>query len=186
MPLCCAAEMVGFPVHAACSTRRTVRTPCRLQIPSVAGDRAYYSFEPHSAWRFIVLDTFDIAVIGNHPQSEEFKEAWEMLADHVNVCSVFVQCCCVADGSTSEPPEVPRIMQSPDVCVYGSDDVPDLHRRWKPHNGAVGKAQLEWVRAELNAAKASGQRALVFAHCPIHPPTVGKRVSSLLWNFDEC
>jgi hypothetical protein len=74
-------------VHAASDTRGTVSTPCRLQIPSVAGDRAYYTFEPHSGWRCIFLDAFDDSLIGNHPDSEEYKEAWGMLAGHVNVCS---------------------------------------------------------------------------------------------------
>lgn len=40
----------------------------------------------------------------------------------------------------------------------------------KPWNGGVSDVQLQWLGSEIDEAKASGQRAIVFAHHPVFPP----------------
>lgn len=46
------------------------------------GDRCYYSFVPHPRLRMIVLDTFDVSVIGNAYDGAEHLEAVALLDQH--------------------------------------------------------------------------------------------------------
>jgi hypothetical protein len=42
-----------------------------LQIPAAADGASYYSFSPHPAWRFVVIDAYDISLLGwpdGHPR----------------------------------------------------------------------------------------------------------------------
>ena len=79
---------------------------CRLQIPSLHGDRAYYSFQPHPKWLCVVLDTFDLSVCGQDTGSERHRESenflrWQqvslrpMLADSLSGTSGYL-CQCTA------------------------------------------------------------------------------------------
>ena len=49
-------------------------------------------------------------------------------------------------------------------------------RTW---NGAVGDAQLQWLRARLRDARAAGEPVVVFCHFPVYPDNVHN-----LWNCD--
>lgn len=55
----------------------------------------------------------------------------------------------------------------------------------KPHpkrwNGGIGKVQMEWIKAELDAAKEAGRRVVVFNHYPAIPVGNGHN----LWNAEE-
>ena len=42
-------------------------------------------------------------------------------------------------------------------------------RRFVPYNGGLGSEQMTWLRAELAAASAAGERVLVFCHVILHP-----------------
>lgn len=42
-----------------------------LHIPPAADGASYYSFSPHPAWRFVVVDSYDISLLGwpdTHPR----------------------------------------------------------------------------------------------------------------------
>eukprot|EP00892_Ulva_mutabilis_P004248 jgi/Ulvmu1/2195/UM013_0041.1 len=130
-------------------SRRRLRDSLGMMGP---GDRCYYSFVPHSSLRMLVLDTFDVALIGNEPDSAEAAEARDLLHQH----------------QAQEPLEPT-----------------DVRRRWQHFNGAVGKAQLRWMREELAAAAELQQRAVICSHCPIHPRSAGARTKSLLWNYED-
>jgi manganese-dependent ADP-ribose/CDP-alcohol diphosphatase len=54
-----------------------------------------------------------------------------------------------------------------------------------PFNGALSQQQLTWLRDELDDAKQQGQRVLVFGHCPLHPGSVGERLRTLTWNYQD-
>ena len=44
------------------------------------GTASYYSFEPHASWRFIVLDGYDVSVLGwppGHPLHEQAQTILE-------------------------------------------------------------------------------------------------------------
>lgn len=66
-----------------CYTRHRLRKRLGMTGP---GDRCYYSFVPHPRLRMIVLDTFDVAVIGNASHSDEYVEAAALLDQHEVRC----------------------------------------------------------------------------------------------------
>lgn len=46
----------------------------RLNIPTSPDGGSYYSFSPHPAWLFVVLDAYDISLLGwpqDHPRHLE-------------------------------------------------------------------------------------------------------------------
>ena len=59
----------------------------RAQLSEAAflkhGDREYYSFSPHDGWRFVVLDPYQIALIG-HSQDDPRRRAAVELIGHKN------------------------------------------------------------------------------------------------------
>jgi manganese-dependent ADP-ribose/CDP-alcohol diphosphatase len=54
------------------------------------------------------------------------------------------------------------------------------HPKLPDYNGALGTAQLEWVRSQLDDAKSAGQPVLIFGHYPVLPAD-----SHVLWNAAE-
>jgi 3',5'-cyclic AMP phosphodiesterase CpdA len=49
------------------------------------------------------------------------------------------------------------------------------------YNAGIGKVQMEWIAAELEAAQAAGQRVIVFCHYPLIPAADPHN----LWNAEE-
>ena len=54
-------------------------------------------------------------------------------------------------------------------------------RRMGRSSGAIGAEQMEWLDKELAAAKAAGQRVILFNHYPVMPANDGYN----LWNAEE-
>lgn len=51
----------------------------------------------------------------------------------------------------------------------------------KDYNAGIGKGQMEWMAAELEAAQTAGQRVIIFCHYPLIP--AGNPLN--LWNAEE-
>jgi manganese-dependent ADP-ribose/CDP-alcohol diphosphatase len=72
----------AFDQLAGCRTYHMIGNHClynlprnklheMLQIPPAADGASYYSFSPHPAWRFVVIDAYDISLLGwpdSHPR----------------------------------------------------------------------------------------------------------------------
>jgi manganese-dependent ADP-ribose/CDP-alcohol diphosphatase len=54
-------------------------------------------------------------------------------------------------------------------------------RQAVPWNGALGDAQMRWLKKELEASKLAGQQVIVFNHYPVCPTGDGHN----LWNAEE-
>lgn len=109
-----------------------------LKIPSP--DRAYYNFSPSPEYRIVVLDGYDISVIGwpqDHPKS---LMALKFLQE-----------------------KNPNTDKNSPVGLVG------LERRFLMFNGAVGKEQLEWLDGVLRDATTLQQKVLVCCHLPLDP-----------------
>jgi manganese-dependent ADP-ribose/CDP-alcohol diphosphatase len=123
-----------------------------------AGGRTYRSFAPHSGWRFIVLDAFEISTIGwpdAHPNS---IEAWKLLDAHN-----------------------PNDCRRRDIDLrQGMDGVA---QRFMPYNGAYGPVQLQWLETELKLAGESGEKVVVITHVGVGPGSCTD--DTLAWDYDE-
>jgi len=116
----------------------------------------YYSFQPIKGWRCIVLDAFDISILGLQETDEKYKEAVTLLKKN-NPNDVF----------------------SNNDWLQGLSGV---QRRWLPYNGAISTKQLDWIEKELKEATELKERVLIFCHVPIYLPAT--HVETLIWNYD--
>lgn len=121
---------------------------------------AAYSFtaDPDtSLWEIIVLDSYDMAVIGypeDHPKTIGGKKV--LLENNPNALA---------------------------VGVDWFDGLPEERHRWVQYNGGIGKKQLDWFRDVLHTVTAHGRKAIVITHVPAFEPT--STVSTILWNSED-
>jgi manganese-dependent ADP-ribose/CDP-alcohol diphosphatase len=126
------------------------------RLGTAPGGSSYYSFTPHSGWRFIILDSYDISVVDPiHPTGR--LAARELLR-------------------ANNPNDVD------DPQADWKSGLTGVDRRFLPYNGALGAAQLRWLEAELAAAAAANHRAVILSHIPLHP--LAARATGLAWNYD--
>ena len=123
------------------------------------GDREYYSFAPARGWRVVVLDPYQLALIGHAPDDPRRREAVELIG-----------------------------ARNPGVDPSGVGgawfrDVSGLDKRFVPYNGGLGQEQLRWLRTELRAAAAADERVLIFCHVILHPEACGG--STMVWDYPE-
>lgn len=55
----------------------------------IDGTSSYYSFSPHQAWRFVVLDTYDVSMLG-WPESHPLHQQAKAILDEKNINEVTV------------------------------------------------------------------------------------------------
>lgn len=110
-----------------------------LQIPTKNGT-SYYTFSPATGFRIIVLDGYDISVMGwpeGHPHRDE--------ANHV---------------LEEKNPNADR--NSP-VGLVG------VEGRFVMFNGGVGKEQLSWLYKALEEATEYKEKVIICCHIALHP-----------------
>eukprot|EP00210_Caulerpa_lentillifera_P008815 g8411.t1 len=114
-----------------------------LKKLDVQNELGYYSFQPISSWRFVVLNTSDISLFSwpaGHPNT---KQAEQIL--HEN---------------------------NPKTDKGDPEGLIGLNRRFVNFNGGVSKDQLDWFTKELELAEENSQKVVVFTHIPIYPDSV--------------
>ncbi len=125
----------------------------------------YYSYvyppsnSQHSI-KFIVLDTYDIALMRRSPEfSIKRKMAVEILQQHNGKN--------YREGNENSP-----------------EGLEGLQKRFVAFNGAVGETQLDWLRDELEATRHENhnQKVIILSHQPIHPGS--SNPVCLIWNYD--
>jgi len=133
------------------------------------GNAEYYSFLAFRGFRIIVLDAYQLSLIGfGDDQKDDPRRlaAVELLAK-----------------------ENPNI--SPDGAPGSNwfDGIPEgsYQRRFVPYNGGYGKEQLGWLESELETAKSNQERVIVLSHVVMHPKACGnpKGGSSFMWDYDK-
>lgn len=125
--------------HCLYNLSRDVLHP-KLNIAPDSSKGAYYDFSPHPKCRFVVVDTYDISVLGwpeGHPKR---KLATELL------------------NNKNQNPD-----QNSSAGLVNED------QRWVKFNGALGKEQLDWLEGVLKDAKEKNQIVIVFSHVALHP-----------------
>jgi manganese-dependent ADP-ribose/CDP-alcohol diphosphatase len=119
----------------------------------------YYSFHPVPGWRFLILDPYQEAIIGWEPGSAQHTAALATLRLH-NPNDVLSNCNWKAG-------------------------LEGMEQRWVPFNGGLGKAQLTWLRGELQAATAATERVVILSHVLLHPEQGNGDGDCVLWDFRE-
>jgi manganese-dependent ADP-ribose/CDP-alcohol diphosphatase len=126
-----------------------VQEPC--------GDLVGYHSYLHDSIRFVVVDSYDVAILRRCPEtSDKRKRAHQLLVQ--------------------QNPNFPVQENSPD----GLDGT---NKRYVAFNGGVGPRQLTWLRDTLHEARTQGERVVILTHQPILPGSTNP--VCLIWNYDE-
>lgn len=132
----------------------------KLGIPFIkepCGDLVGYFHHQHKGFRFVVLDSYDIAMMQRcETSSQKRAQATEILKQN--------------------NPNFEGNMNSPEG-MEGTD------RRFVGFGGAIGNLQLEWLRQTLEDARNSSEKVIVLSHQPITPESTNP--ICLIWNYDE-
>ena len=123
------------------------------------GDREYYSFAPAAGWRMVVLDPYQLALIGHAQDDPRRQAAVELI------------------GRKNPGVDPSGVGGEWFKCVEGYD------KRFVPYNGGLGTEQLTWLRAELADAAAANERVLIMCHVILHPEACGG--STMVWDYPE-
>ena len=125
------------------------------------GDREYHSFSPVEGWKVIVLDPYQISLIGHAADDPRRLEAVRIIErENPNVHP---------DGKSGN-------------WFDGMDDAGE-RRRFVPYNGGFGEEQLAWFQLQLTAASEANERVLVCSHVIIHPKACGG--FTMAWDYKE-
>ncbi|BFI04553.1 manganese-dependent ADP-ribose/CDP-alcohol diphosphatase [Marchantia polymorpha subsp. ruderalis] len=111
-----------------------------FSIPPSVDGRSYYDFCPAAGFRFVVLDGYDISVLGWPEDHPHVQLATHML-NSVN----------------------PNADKNSPVGLDG------LMARFVMFNGGVGRDQLAWLNIVLHNASRAGEKVVICSHLPLHP-----------------
>lgn len=110
--------------------------------PPAAGDHSYYEARLGPGWRLVVLDGYDVSLLGWPAADARHAAAAALLA-----------------------------ARNPNANKNTADGLVGVERRFVAFGGGVGDGQLEWLDRVLAAAAAGGDRVILAVHQAIHPDT---------------
>ena len=117
----------------------------------------WYSYSPASGVRFIVLDAYDVSML-NATNADNTAAATLILSE-------------------KNPNNFEEKGVDWTAGLSGKD------QRFVPYNGAIGRSQLEWLRATLVAAQSSSEKCVVLSHISLVPGACS--ISCCIWNYGE-
>ncbi|KAM6951709.1 manganese-dependent ADP-ribose/CDP-alcohol diphosphatase [Aplochiton taeniatus] len=99
-----------------------------------------YHFSPSPKFRFVVLDAYDVSLLGREESSAQYINALKLVKEHNH------------NEELNNPP-VP----------FG------LEQRFVKFNGGFSKDQLDWLDGILSLADEKLERVVIVSHLPVHP-----------------
>ena len=115
---------------------------------------AYYSFKPHPGFKVIMLDSYDLSILGRPAGSEKFLAAQPFMSNNPNYKL----------GQGNSP-----------IGLLGLD------QRFMEFNGGFGEKQLAFLAAELASSAELKEKVILCSHQPLHPST--SPPICLPWNY---
>eukprot|EP01104_Vermistella_antarctica_P017016 TRINITY_DN5946_c0_g1_i1.p1 TRINITY_DN5946_c0_g1~~TRINITY_DN5946_c0_g1_i1.p1 ORF type:complete len:338 (+),score=37.77 TRINITY_DN5946_c0_g1_i1:258-1271(+) len=139
-----------------CFSREELNT--HLQTAPAPRGLPYYDWSPRPGWRVVMLDPYDISLLGCEANSTSYQEALSILTAHNsnNVQSTGV------DWT---------------LGMKGED------KRYMPYNGALGAEQLLWLEEVVDAASLASECIIILTHVPLYMPA--SRKLTVVWNREE-
>ncbi|CAN9508876.1 unnamed protein product [Ophioblennius macclurei] len=99
-----------------------------------------YHFSPHAGFRFVVLDAYDVSLLGREEGCEEYRRALSLIRNHNQ------------NQDLNCPPE---------DC--------GLQQRFTMFNGGFSQDQLDWLDSVLSTADENQEKVTIVSHLPVHP-----------------
>ncbi|GAB6020381.1 hypothetical protein CHUAL_003089 [Chamberlinius hualienensis] len=117
----------------------------------------YYSFRPADNVVVIVLDCFEVSLLGQHPQHPNYQKAQQILSQHHS---------------------------SVDPSQWELDDhLVDDKKRFVSYNGALSKLQIQWLEEQLAIADFNGHHVILCGHLSLLASS--SHWTCVCWNGDE-
>ncbi|XP_045925784.1 manganese-dependent ADP-ribose/CDP-alcohol diphosphatase [Micropterus dolomieu] len=104
------------------------------------GDIYSYRFSPFPGFTFVILDAYDVSLLGREESSDEYCHAMDLIKQFNN--NEDLNCPPACDG---------------------------LQQRFTMFNGGFSKDQLKWLESVLSSADEKRERVTIVSHLPVHP-----------------
>lgn len=116
--------------------------------------KLYYDFSPCEGWRFIMIDSYDVSLIGSSTEANNIL-AKDLLAKH----------------------------NPNDLSKSGGwfQNLPLQNYRYVPYNGGVSHEQLDWLERVVRQSHERNENILCFSHQPVFAPY---KPQSMIWNSE--
>ncbi|XP_005721971.1 manganese-dependent ADP-ribose/CDP-alcohol diphosphatase [Pundamilia nyererei] len=113
----------------------------RSMSTAPAGSGIYaYSFSPFPGFTFVVLDAYDVSLLGREKASEQYVDAMNLIKQY----------------NKNEDLNCPPAFNN-------------LTQRFTMFNGGFSKDQLDWLDSLLSSADEKQEKVTIVSHLPIHP-----------------
>nr|XP_057917591.1 manganese-dependent ADP-ribose/CDP-alcohol diphosphatase [Doryrhamphus excisus] len=119
------------------------------------GDIYAYSFSPFPGFTFVVLDAYDVSLLGVEEDSPRYQSAFTFIKQHNN----------------NEDLNCPPV------------EFDSLKQRFTKFNGGFSVTQLDWLNRVLTSADKEQEKVSIVSHLPVHPCSTTP--ICLAWNFEE-
>lgn len=113
-----------------------------------------YSFSPQPGFTFIVLDAYDVSLLGLEESSEQYQSALRLLQTHNHHQDL---------NTPPTPTESDPLLQ-----------------RYTKFNGGFSQEQLDWLDSVLSFADEQQEKVTIVSHLPVHPYSTDP--PCLAWN----
>ncbi|XP_017340000.1 manganese-dependent ADP-ribose/CDP-alcohol diphosphatase isoform X2 [Ictalurus punctatus] len=99
-----------------------------------------YHFSPAPKFRFVVLDAYDLSLIGREESCEKYSQSFEIIKEH-----------------------------NPNEELNQPAGLIPMDGRFVKFNGGLSQDQLDWLDRLLTSADEKGEKVTVVSHIPVHP-----------------
>ncbi|KAK2820980.1 hypothetical protein Q5P01_023939 [Channa striata] len=99
-----------------------------------------YHFSPAPGFTFVLLDAYDVSLLGREESSEQYSGAMNIIRQHNH--NADLNCPPVHQGN---------------------------RQRFTMFNGGFSKDQLDWLDSVLSSADEKRERVTIVSHLPVHP-----------------
>jgi len=108
--------------------------------------------------RLLLLDSYAVSALGRNESDAARVQAEALLASR-------------RAGATGTSPNDPSGLVG-------------LERRWVALGGGLGAPQLAWLRQQLRASAAAGERVIIASHVPLHPGAQSSQCAGMCVAWD--
>lgn len=163
-------DVIAAPLPATSTTEKAEKP----EKPEKAHPHSYYSVCPVPGWRVVVVDAYDVSLLGwadGHPHHT-------LAADILNRENINEVRCwraqCVASVGCCLCDQLLWVCNVLHWCIQeknSPEGMVGVQRRFVKFGGGVGSVQLQWLANQLAAAHEAGEMVVVAGHLPFHPDT---------------
>lgn len=135
-------EFYNFSRSTLLRSRLNSTLHCGRSVRSAlaASDIYAYHFSPFPGFTFVVLDGYDVSLLGREETSEQYTKAMNIIKQY----------------NKNEDLNCPPLFNG-------------LNVRFSKFNGGFSKNQLDWLDSVLSSTDEKHEKVIIVSHLPVHP-----------------